>query len=509
MSTQPILTVEGIRAVEAREAPVAQPSLMERAGLAAAEQALGLLSDRTGCVLVVTGSGNNGGDGFVVARHLKAAGCGVVVACAANCDRLPPQASAAHQRWLEAGGSVVDNFVGGQWTLVIDALLGIGVHRPLEGRYAEWVSRLNQLNCPILALDVPSGLNADTGSVLGCAVRASHTATFIALKPGMLTLDGPMHCGQISVHTLGLDIGDVASGQVGEQISRTSFAEYIRPRTSNSHKGDYGEVGIIGGASGMLGAPLLAARAALKLGAGKVYVGLLDPHAPLLDLAQPELMLRPPGDIHLLASALAIGPGLGTSESAQQQLRRALGFAGPLVLDADALNLIAAHPPLQSLTAQREASTVLTPHPAEAARLLQCSVIQIQAHRLDSALELARRLRAGVVLKGNGSIVAAPSGQWHINTSGNPGLASAGTGDALTGLLVSLLAQGWLAHQALCCAVHLHGAAADHLATHGIGPIGLTAGELPDAARAVFNRWILDQGQGENIDMPPSFSKRS
>lgn len=484
-SLMQIHTVAQIRDIERDYATDAEPSLMERAGRAAAEQALALLAERTGCVLVLAGPGNNGGDGFVVARHLQAAGCEVVVACTADPARLPADARQAYARWVAAGGSVVSSFVGGQWVLAVDALLGIGVTRPIEGRIAEWVARLNQLNCPVLALDVPTGIDADTGRVLGTAVRATHTATFIALKPGLLTLDGPDHCGAIEVHELGLP---PQAG--GDLLAPASFAAHLQPRRRNVHKGSFGEAGIIGGASGMLGAALLSARAALKLGAGRVYVGLLDPHAPGMDAGQPELMLRPAGDLHLLAKALALGPGLGQGETAAQHLRRALGHPGALVLDADALNLVAEHPALQSVLQQREVTPVLTPHPAEAARLLQCSVSEIQSDRLGAALELARRFHAHVVLKGCGSVVADPDGGWAINASGNAGLASAGTGDVLTGFVVALLAQGWPAGAALRCAVHLHGAAADELVAAGIGPVGLTAGELIDAARAVFNRWL-------------------
>ncbi|MEC5387114.1 NAD(P)H-hydrate dehydratase [Uliginosibacterium sp. H3] len=480
-----ILRAAEVREVERQYANL-QPALMERAGQAAAERAQALLVDKQGCVLVLAGPGNNGGDGFVVARLLRAAGCDVVMVCAADETRMPADARAARLAWQAAGGQTVTDFLGGQWGLAIDALFGIGLTRPLEGRYADWIARLNALSCPVLSLDVPSGIDSDSGRVMGVAVRATHTSSFIALKPGLLTLDGPDHCGELALHALDLP----PSSAEGRVLERAHFAQGLRPRAANSHKGSYGQAGVIGGAAGMLGAALLAARACLYGGAGRVYVGLLDLQAPTVDGMQPELMLRPPGDLHLLCNALALGPGMGQSEVAGQQLRRALGFSGPLVLDADALNLVASTPTLQTMLTQRESPTLLTPHPAEAARLMQCALAEVQSDRVTMCCALARRYRAHVLLKGAGSIVAFPDGRWFINLTGNAGLASAGSGDVLTGLLTALLAQGWSAEAALLGAVHLHGAAADELVSHGVGPVGLTAGELAPAARRLLNQWV-------------------
>jgi hydroxyethylthiazole kinase-like uncharacterized protein yjeF len=491
MRQAPLLRAGQLRALEQQHAD-AQPSLMERAGRAGAARARSLLAERQGCVLVLAGPGNNGGDGFVVGRVLREAGHDVVMVCAADAEQMPQDARAARDAWQLAGGQTVSEFLGGQWALVIDALFGIGLTRPIEGRYADWIARVNLLGCPVLALDIPSGLDSETGRVLGTAIKASHTASFIALKPGLLTLEGPDHCGELALDTLDLPVAP----STGQLLTRSLFAHCLVPRAANSHKGSFGQAGIIGGASGMVGAALLAARAALYLGAGKVFAGLLDIQAPAFDSAQPEIMLRPPGDLHLLCSALALGPGLGQTELAAQQLRRALGFSGPLVLDADALNILAATPTLQTLLAQRESPTILTPHPAEAARLLQCSVAEVQADRVAMCLTLARRYRAGVLLKGVGSIVAFADGRWFINASGNPGLASGGSGDVLTGMLCALIAQGWDFTAALLGAAHLHGAAADVLAEEGAGPIGMTAGELAPAARRVLNQWIRQEQGG-------------
>jgi hydroxyethylthiazole kinase-like uncharacterized protein yjeF len=499
---EPILRSAALRDIERRCGDV-QPSLMQRAGAAAGELALRLLGGFANPPLIVAGPGNNGGDALVVAHLLKQRGLSPVVVFAGATAKLPADARAAHDAWLACGGALIPDIPARDYALVIDGLFGIGLGgRRLEGRYAALAAHINELACPVLALDIPSGLDSETGSVPGIAVRATHTATFIALKPGLLTLDGPDHCGVVSVHALGLKV-DIPDGST---ITPALFANQLRARPKNSHKGSYGSAGIIGGAPGMAGAALLAGRAALKLGAGRVYVGVLVPAVDsrvlvpavdsrvletiAVDPLQPELMLRAADEVFALATCLAVGPGLGQSAAALTLLRRAIEADLPLLLDADALNLLAAHPVLAGNVARRAAPTLLTPHPAEAARLLACDIAAVQADRVAAALDLARRFKAPSVLKGCGSVVALPDGRWFINTSGNPGLASAGTGDVLSGMAVALLAQGWPAEPALLAAVHLHGAAADACVADGIGPLGLSAGELIAPARALFNAWI-------------------
>lgn len=487
----PLYRIAGIRAVEAVFLPHAHPPLMERAGSAAARQALDILGRAPGTTLVLAGPGNNGGDGLVLARYLKDAGRPVRVVFFGDPARLPDDARAAHSAWLAAGGVIeTDLPAETDFALAVDGLFGIGLQRHIAGRLEQWVTWLNALRCPVLALDIPSGLDADTGQILGTAVRASHTATFIAAKPGLYTLDGPDHAGEVRVHPLDLDPA-AARPPEGQLISPALFLSHLHPRQRNSHKGSFGSLGIIGGSHGMVGAAVLAARAGLHLGAGRVFVGLLAPFPPAVDLRQPELMLRPAERLLEEASltALAVGPGLGQSDGALALVRTALAKNLPLLLDADALNLLAGHGELTSAVAGREAATVLTPHPAEAARLLACSVADVQADRIAACRELARRYCAQVVLKGCGSIVAGPKGNWSINPSGNPGMASAGMGDVLSGLAGALLSQGWPAADALKAAVYLHGVAADEMSIIGRGPIGLTAGETITSARSVFNRW--------------------
>jgi hydroxyethylthiazole kinase-like uncharacterized protein yjeF len=460
---QPIYLAADIRRIEKAQEK-ASPPLMERAGAAAAELAASLASERGKDVLILAGPGNNGGDARVVARRL--AEMFFRVSLVSRPEELPGDRA---------------------WGLVVDGLFGIGLARPVEGPYAALVELANRCRCPVLALDVPSGLDSETGRVLGAAVRATHTITFIGLKPGLLTLDGPDHCGDVVVDALGLQppAGD------GWLATPELFASALRRRPRNFHKGLAGSLGILGGAAGMLGAALLAGRAALHLGAGRVYAGLLDENAPGVDMAAPELMLRHAEDVlGEDLEALVAGPGLGQGERAETLLGAVLSSDIACALDADALNLISESEDLRKACARRTADTLLTPHPAEAGRLLSLSTADVQANRVKAARDLARHFNAHVVLKGNGSVIALRDGRWLVNRTGNPGMASAGTGDVLAGILGGLLAQKYGGEASLVLGVHLHGAAGDELASSGRGPVGITAGELIAPARRIWNSWL-------------------
>lgn len=474
-----ILLASTLRTLEAGHAN-AQPSLMERAGACAAHLAQEM---HNGQVLILAGPGNNGGDAFVVARLLKAAGRSPVVLFTTDPERLPRDARLAHDAWRAAGGSCVREYPDEAFGLIVDGLFGIGLTRAVEGDYADWIARANASGNPILALDTPSGLDALTGCITGPVIHAAHTASFIGLKPGLLTGDGPDHCGSISVCDLGLEIG---KGD-GARVNLSHFRANLHPRALNSHKGSFGSAAILGGAPGMAGAALLAGRAALRLGAGRVYLGMLESIA--VDTAQPELMMRSPAEALQLASVLAIGPGLGQSQQAGELLGKALISGLPCIIDADGLNLLAHSSSLQRQCAVASAPTFITPHPAEAARLLDCPTAAIQSDRLAAAQRLSSRFNTHVALKGCGTVIVAPDGRWFINTNGNPGLATAGSGDVLTGLLAALLAQHIPPLNALLAAVHIHGAAADSCLANTLGPIGLTAGELIDPARRLLNEW--------------------
>ena len=492
MSVTPVYSVRDILEIERQCLPDAHPPLMERAGHAAAVDAARLIKSRPGPVLIVCGPGNNGGDGLVLARELRKKGRETVVVCAGDFTRLPKDAARAHAAFLRAGGQTLADLPPapeGGWALIVDALFGIGLQRPIEGRIREWIDTLNTLPAPRLAIDIPSGLDADTGRVLGTCLRATHTTTFIALKPGLLTLDGPDYCGEISLQRIGIE-APAHVPPLGHRVGTHLFAAYLAPRLLNTHKGVYGDACIFGGAPGMVGATLLAARAALWLGAGRTYACLLDPNAPSIDPEQPELMLRTADKMPEHPGAIAIGPGLGIGEEARRLLKTVIPRNVPLLLDADALNLVSLRPALANALKARQAATLLTPHPAEAGRLLGVSTDAVQSNRVSAAIGIARSYRAFTALKGCGSVIATPDGRWFINATGNPGMASAGMGDVLSGLALSLLAQGWPAEAALLCAIHLHGAAADQLVANGIGPVGLTAGETIAAARALFNTWL-------------------
>lgn len=493
---RPILRLTELRTLEHTFAAV-EPPLMERAGLAAAKLAAKLLRSHAQTPLIFAGPGNNGGDAFVVARHLHAWGLNPTLVFAGDAAHLPTDAQQAYAAWRAVGGAECISPPLGNWGLMVDGIFGIGLTRAIDGRYGEWIDFINRQRIgsgiAVLALDCPSGLDGDNGAIVGGrtarVVHASHTISFIALKPGLLTLDGPDHCGLVSVADL--DLGSAVNAAArGQTLTVAAFGAALVPRRLNSHKGSYGSAGIVGGASGMAGAALLAGRAALKLGSGRVFVGMLERLA--LDPQQPELMLRPAADVLDLASVLAVGPGLGQSHEALDLLRLAIDCDKPLLIDADGLNLLAEHPALHAHVRRRDAGTVLTPHPLEAARLLGIGLEVVQADRVGSALELAQHFNAEVALKGNGTVIAHPDGRWSINTRGNPGLASAGSGDVLSGLVLALLSQGWQAATAVAAGVHLHSVAAEDLATAGVGPVGIVASELIDAARSRFNRWITE-----------------
>lgn len=485
----PVFLTRDIRKIE-REAMarLPPPPLMVRAGSVVAEHARDMLGERGRRVLVLAGPGNNGGDALVAARQLVEWWHEVTVVFTGREDKLSGEARAALASWRAVQGGLHDTVPARhKWDLIVDGLFGIGLDRPLDARHCELVNWSNATAMPILAIDIPSGLHADSGRVLGTAICATETLTFIGLKPGLLTLDGPDRAGAIALDTLGID-SKAFSAPHGWRIDSALLTEVLPPRLRNSHKGSFGNAGVVGGAPGMVGAALLAGRAALKLGSGRVYLGMID-ESVAVDWMQPELMVRSAQAVLELddLGCLAVGPGLGQSPTALRMLRAALTHTAPLVLDADALNLLAGHADLHPMLAQRAAPSILTPHPAEAARLLGTTTAQVQHDRIAAALALSARFGTAVVLKGNGSICALKNGAWYVNTTGNPGMAAAGMGDVLTGLIAALIAQRADPEQALLAGVHLHGLAGDRLMAGGNGPAGMSASELTDAARQVFN----------------------
>ena len=324
-TSQPLYRSHDIRTIEQAATELSPaPALMERAGEAAAELATQLLGNHYE-VLVLAGPGNNGGDALVAARHLKKRWYQVTVVLAGDPEKLPQDAAIALQAWRESGGKILSAIPADRhWDLVLDGLFGIGLQRDLSGIYLELVKQVNQMETPVLSLDIPSGLDSETGQPFRAAVRADHTLTFIGLKPGLFTAYGPDYCGRIHLATLGLP-PDMLPPVKGQLIGADEVSGYLKPRPRNSHKGMLGSVGVLGGAESMTGAAFMAARSALLLGAGRVYLGLLAENAPSVDFLQPELMLRTPDQLlEMDLDCLVIGPGLGQSAQALGFLERAL-----------------------------------------------------------------------------------------------------------------------------------------------------------------------------------------
>jgi len=501
----PLFTVAEIRAIEHAAAQrLPNGALMQRAGQAGANEALDLLPFTTSRarVLVLAGPGNNGGDALETAAHLGHAGAQVtIVHYPPPADPAPERLDALRRarnspaRFVDVAG-VRNEIAGSDWTLVVDGLFGIGLARPIAGELADVVAAVNALGCQVIALDVPSGLDADTGAIVGgaagAAVRATHTVTFIGDKPGLHTAEGRDHAGLVMVSNL--DIERELFPAARAQLSDVAlFAHCSRRRRHSSHKGSNGSVAVVGGARGMAGAPILAARTALCAGAGRVYACFVG-EPPAFDAVQPEVMCRSAQAYDFDSAVLVLGPGMGGSAGGAEMLASALHSHSPAVIDADALNLLAGSDALRTQLAQRTAPCLLTPHPLEAARLLGVTAAEVQADRPAAARALAAKLSATVVLKGSGTVVAARDGAIVINTTGNPALATAGTGDVLSGLCGSLLAQGWPEWEAALAGVWLHGMAADVLVTEGAGPIGLTASELIPAIRTAVNRLAAQHG---------------
>ncbi len=446
-------------------------ALMARAGLAVAQLAMAI-APHARVVRVFAGPGNNGGDGLVAARHLHAAGKQVVVTMLGDPARLPPDAAVA---WADAAaaGVPMQRWSGHADTptppcdLAIDALLGLGAARAVAGDLADAVTAINQCGAPVLAVDIPSGLNADTGAALGGPlVQAHSTLSLLTLKPGCFTAEGRDHAGQVWLDSLG-----VSAGQATAILTGTPQT-VARPHAA--HKGRHGDLAVVGGARGLVGAAWLAARAALAAGAGRVFVSLLDEQAAAIDLQRPELMSRPQWwrSTPEVLRRTTVVCGCGAGDSLAEVLPPLLAHAGRLVLDADALNAIAVDAALLSSLrgrAARSRATVLTPHPLEAARLLGCSVAQVQQDRIAAAVSLAERCRATVVLKGSGSVVATVGALPCINPTGNGALATAGTGDVLAGWIGGLWAQPDApgAQDVAAAAVWQHGRAADRFVDGG------------------------------------------
>ena len=458
-------------------------TLMSRAGAAAVAEARSRFPDARRWQ-VVCGAGNNAGDGYVVARLAALDGIAVSVLTLVDPENLRGDAAIAFGDFAAEGGVVLpwSGELDANADLLVDAMLGSGLERDVAGDFAAAVAAINAHRAPVLALDIPTGLHGDSGKTLGCAVRADLTVTFVGLKTGLFLGDGPDYRG--ALRFAGLDIPESYRDGIAPTFRRVddaTFSAALPRRRRTGHKGVYGHVLIIGGGEGMPGAVRLAGEAALRCGAGLVSIATHPSHAALLVASRPELMSHgvvDAGDLDPLlqrADVVAFGPGLGLSDWARALHERVAALTRPMVWDADALNLLAEQP-------QQAGTRVITPHPGEAGRLLGMTAAEVQVDRPSALAALQARYGGTVVLKGAGSLISSQPVPY-LCCAGNPGMASAGMGDVLTGIIASLLAQG--VDEAAAIGVELHARAGDRAAASG--ERGLLASDLLGQLRAVVN----------------------
>ena len=482
-------------------------SLMTRAGEAVAAAVLHRWrSEAHRGVLVVAGKGNNGGDGMVAARALMGGQVPVRAILLANASALKGDAARAHAEFVQAGGEVVeavdekelDAAMGGGESVIVDGIFGTGLNAEVKGLARHAIEAINHTGGSVVAVDIASGVNSDSGAVMGAAVRAALTVTFGFAKFGHVSYPGAELCGELEIAEIGF-----APAAIGEVAPRGRFFDtaearpYLRPRARNSHKGNYGHVMVIAGSRGKSGAAILASSGALRMGAGLVTAAIPEAIGAIVAAGRAELMTEPIADRDghfdgqhapaVLAQlvegkdALAVGPGIGQSDDTRALMEWLIaeGVAPrrPMLIDADGLNVVAR----MGVGALKRAAgpVVLTPHPGEAARLLGLSITEINADRVGAARRLSDLSGAAVLIKGARTVIAGTNGEIYINASGNPGMATPGMGDVLSGIVGALLARRLAPLDALALAAFVHGHAADRLAAR-IGPSGYLAGDLAE-----------------------------
>lgn len=479
-----ILTADELQNLEMRAAnQLGADTLMKRAGAAAAELIMKRLEDagvEQRQVTLLVGPGNNGGDALACACELREKGAVVNVVLPGGRRPTSALALAQLERWTQAGGTTYDDpYMTEKADCVVDGLFGTGLAKPITGDYLDAVLWFNERQALKVSLDIPSGLNPVTGhwtgSYPGCS--ADVTITFLCVKSGLYMCEGADAAGEIVLNELDVSVPLSPLSVIGTD----EFPRVLRPRVKNSHKGDYGSVAVIGGTDGMIGASILAARAALISGAGRVTLECRAEHAPHVDMVYPEIMFATkPVNLEDF-DAIVLGCGLGTSAEAKARVIEALNCQKPLILDADALNIIAADIKLQDMVLARRAPTVLTPHPGEAARLLRRDTAGVTADRVAACRELAVQTGAIVVLKGAGTVISMRSSRTWINPTGSPMLATGGSGDVLAGMIGAMFAQGYDMVESVLAAVYFHGLSAEGLEA------GFTAGEIAPNAMALVH----------------------
>lgn len=475
--SQTILNLEEARELEARYATrLGEDALMRRAGAAAAA----FLKERAPGrrIAFLAGPGNNGGDAVAAAIEMKRMGYEPLLVMPAA-----PKTALARtmlSEWLSMGGSVhPDPYALPKVDAVVDGLFGTGLSKPISGDFLDAVLWFNERQAYKLALDVPSGLDSETGLWVGVnpGCRVDDTLTFLSAKSGLFMNNGADAAGCVHVDELGTSVPLTRLELMGE----ADFPHVLQPRTRFSHKGDFGRVLITGGAPGMLGAPFLAARAALQLGAGSATLSLLDGRAPAFDPFMPEIMVAPATPDLRRFTTLVVGPGLGRSDEARLRLSSLIDAPIPLVLDADAINILAEDREILFAALHRQAATVITPHEGEAARILGVSPEEIRKNRVDAVRDIALKTGAITVLKGPGTLIAMRSSRAWLSPIAAPSLATAGSGDVLSGMIGALLAQRYDTMESVLAAVWLHGKAGETL------DAGLTASGIAAAAARILH----------------------
>ena len=508
-----VVTGETMQAIDRRsieEFGVSSLVLMERAG----QECSDLILNRVGngadrSAVILAGKGNNGGDGYVIARHLAMAGWRVTTLVLSprdeisgdaqvNLDLLPDDALCFCP---ESGALARHHSVFSGADLIVDALLGTGLKCEVRGSYAEAVELVNGLCVPVVSVDIPSGIDAGTGRVLGCAVRADLTVTFALAKLGQVLYPGAAYCGDLQIVDIGIPPEVSAAVDGFEYLDSSAIKPLLRKRERFAHKGSFGHCLVVAGSTGKTGAAAMAANSAVRSGAGLVTLAVPASLNAILEVktTEPMTLPVPDGDAGYFAdlsfdtligalagkSAIALGPGLSLHDGTVRVVRRLISAVEvPLVIDADGLNSLAQDPSL--LRGKRPSTVVLTPHPGEMARLAGITVADVEADRVATARSFAARYGVYLVLKGARTVIAAPDGRIAINGSGNPGMASGGMGDVLTGILVALLGQAYDPFTACRLGVYLHGAAADLVAARK-GETGITAVDVQESLPYAFH----------------------
>lgn len=447
-------------------------------------------------ITVLCGAGNNAGDGYIIAALAAQKRIPVDVFFVADPQQLQGDARSAYE-FACREGVIVQPYAKGQRLdgVLVDALLGTGLRGAVRGEYVDAINSINRSQLPVLAVDIPSGLCADTGTVLGCAVKADISVCFIGLKQGLLTGSGQHNAGQIVFDDLEVPM-DVYAQQVpaAQRLKVSELLECLPERHEDAHKGDFGHVMVIGGELGFGGAAAMAGEASARMGAGLTSVATRPEHVAAIVARRPELMVMGVTSGQSLEpllerpTVLVLGPGLGQTPWSEQMLQQGAKAGLPMVLDADALNLLAQG---RLLSGERRDNWVLTPHPGEAARLLGITTEDVQSDRFAAATALQQKFGGAVVLKGSGTLIVGSDGSVSLTTDGNPGMASGGMGDVLSGVIGSFLAQGMTPVHAAQLGVCLHGAAAD-MAVAEEGMHGLLATDLLPYLRVLLNGNYLD-----------------